>query len=226
MDGCHGGWVASADGRPIEFYPRFSEILKRHEKKNILVDVPQGLTDEPRSLDGHARQMFDVHPSSIFPVPCRRAVYASNYREACEISYKETGKKISRQAWNIGPKVREVDKALRSDKDLQGYVYESHPEICFAVFKGNPMSFSKRRPEGIAERLDLLSGLDAGVRLRFSEALENFPRSLVARDDIVDAMVLEQAAKNFEIFQKEKLVDSKGLAVRLAVPAHASEVKF
>ena len=88
------------------------------------------------------------------------------------------------------------------------------------------MSFSKRKPEGIAERLDLLSGLDAGVRHRFSEALENFPRSLVTRDDIVDAMILEQAAKNFEIFQREKLVDSKGLAVRLAVPAHASEVKF
>ena len=114
VDGCRGGWVASSAEEPILFFQTFEEILEKYENKIILIDLPLGLPETERDLDRSARQSFDVQPSSLFSVPCRDAIYAGSYEEACELNEKKTGKKISKQVWNIGPKIREVDTCLRA----------------------------------------------------------------------------------------------------------------
>ena len=49
---------------------------------------------------------------------CRRgaAIYARDYREACRVAQatSEPPRKVSKQLFNIAPKIREVDEALRA----------------------------------------------------------------------------------------------------------------
>ena len=218
VDGCRGGWVASSAEDPILFFKTFEEILEQYKKRIILVDLPLGLPQTKRDLDRSARENFDVQPSSLFSVPCRDAIYARSYEEACELNEKKTGKKISKQVWNIGPKIREVDSCLRTSSELGKYVFESHPEVCFSILKGGRLNFSKKKPEGIEERLNLLEKHDSSARYRFNQALTTFPRLVMARDDVVDALVLGLAATNFTIFQYGITNDDYGLPIRLAIP--------
>lgn len=145
----------------------------------VLIDIPIGLkaggTGE-RLSDLGARKILKARKSSIFPVPCREAVYAETYGQACEINEKLTGKKISKQAWNILPRIRDVDVFLISASEswskgkLEGkgkcvgvavrdLVWEVGPEICFQAFAGKPVEHSKKKEEGFLERKEVLKKL-------------------------------------------------------------------
>ena len=218
VDGCRGGWTASTAKEPIAVFQGFEEVVKKYKKKMILVDLPIGLPNTTRDLDRLARKKFDVQPSSIFSVPCRAAIYAESYQEACEVNSRKTGKKISKQIWNIVPKIREVDRCLRVSPKLRGNVFESHPEVCFSLLKGKRLNHSKKKPEGIEERLNLLKKFDKSSRYRFNRALKDFPRGMIARDDAVDAIILGLVATNFTVFQGGITNDNCGLPIRLAIP--------
>lgn len=58
--------------------------------------------DGERLSDTGAREILKTRKSSIFPVPCREAVYAETYEKACEVNERLTGKHISKQAWKQG----------------------------------------------------------------------------------------------------------------------------
>jgi predicted RNase H-like nuclease len=72
-----------------------------------------------RLSDLGARRILKARKSSIFPVPCREAVYMESYEKACEVNEKLTGKRISKQAWNIIPKIRDVDSFLVENKNFR-----------------------------------------------------------------------------------------------------------
>ena len=57
------------------------------------------------------------------------------------------------------------------------------------------MLFPKRKPEGIEERLTILSRHLENAKLLYEKALDAFTRKTVARDDIVDAMILAVTAR-------------------------------
>lgn len=85
----------------------------------ILIDIPIGLKNGvhgERLSDLGARRILKARKSSIFPIPCREAVYVGSYTKACEVNEKITGKRISKQAWNIVPKIRDVDSFLVENK--------------------------------------------------------------------------------------------------------------
>ncbi len=42
-----------------------------------------------------------------------------SYEKACEVNEKLTGKRISKQAWNIIPKIRDVDSFLVENKNFR-----------------------------------------------------------------------------------------------------------
>ena len=95
------------------------------------------------------------------------------------------GKGISIQSFNITAKIREVDTALRASPADADRVYEVHPELCFASLNNSrPLSHSKKRASGRAERLALL-------KVHFGDALEcllaDRQRDRVAADDVIDA---------------------------------------
>lgn len=109
----------------------------------------------------------------MFPAPIREVLElpaASSHEEACRRQRELVGRGLTRQAYCLLPKIREVDRLMRAEPGLQERVRESHPELCFAALGGRPMRHGKRAPEGYEERLGVLrrhlpevEGLLAGV---------------------------------------------------------------
>lgn len=91
------------------------------------------------------------------------------------------GKGISKQAWNLVPRIREFQQVKASD------VYESHPEVCFSVMMGHEASHSKKTVEGQDERIELL-------RQYSKSSPWKWKMSNVQIDDIIDACILAVAA--------------------------------
>jgi predicted RNase H-like nuclease len=135
-DGCRGGWILFRVEVPsrctsIETVDLRSVLRRRPEGLEcVAIDIPIGLLDGPRACDLAARVMLgQPRGCSVFPTPCRAAVQAASYAEACEANLARTGRRISRQAWRITAKIREVDEALTSAH--QAWAFEIHPEVCF-----------------------------------------------------------------------------------------------
>ncbi len=56
------------------------------------------------------------------------------------------------------------------------------------------MSHSKKTKEGIGERLGVLNGIDRKSQEIYEKALSKYQRKAVAKDDIIDALVLALTA--------------------------------
>ena len=137
VDGCRAGLLAvflttkneSSCEWETGLFPNFSLLIHFLENKYrqaeslILIDIPIGLKNGgsgERLSDVGARSILKARKSSIFSVPCREAVYAETYEKACEINEKLTGKRISKQAWNVVPKIHDVDSFLIKNESYRG----------------------------------------------------------------------------------------------------------
>jgi len=138
IDGCPAGWfyvgIDTKGECQFGVLENFSDIsLFTNCAKLILVDIPIGLlsSGNPRRLcDTAARKAISPRGSSVFPAPARAALLEHSYTEGSEANRRAVGKKLSKQTWNIVPKIREVDEYMRS-QDLQAKVREMHPEVAF-----------------------------------------------------------------------------------------------
>lgn len=105
--------------------------------------------------------------SSVFPAPVRAALAGGTYLEVCNAHHHADGRRISRQAFSILPKIKEVDEVLSHRPALQGRIREIHPEVCFAVWNGGrAMRHRKSSPTGRAERESLIDAVWPGERER------------------------------------------------------------
>jgi predicted RNase H-like nuclease len=148
VDGCSGGWLAafvrtSGTEARVRIVPRFADVLAAPEQPAIVaVDMPIGLPDRTglggRAAENCVRPLLGARQSSVFSVPSRAAIYASEYREACGIALttSEPPRKVSKQLFNIAPKIREVDEALRATPGAADRVFEVHPELAFWRLNG------------------------------------------------------------------------------------------
>jgi predicted RNase H-like nuclease len=167
---------------------------------SVLIDIPIGLPDagpDGRLCDREARQLLGRgRAASVFSAPARRTLAATSYPQALELNRQAIGRGLSKQAWNIVPKIREIDTLLRDNRALRGIVRESHPEVCFLALNNNrAMRENKKKREGQQERLRVLQGCFPDCRAFFEQARDGFPRREVASDDIIDAMVCAVTAK-------------------------------
>lgn len=204
VDGCPAGWFCvelDKGGRwRIGIIEGAAELLEKLTgKRLVLIDIPIGLLEEGgphRLCDQQARRLLGrPRASSVFPVPTRQAVYATSYPRAVAINRKQTGRGLSKQTWNITGKTRQFDQLLQTTPSLRKIVRESHPEICWWSFNGRrAMGFNKKRPEGFAERFVLLKHYFPTATDIVAAALEHYPRKYLARDDILDALVLAYSA--------------------------------
>ena len=216
MDGCRAGWVAvqtkavgggdiasAMASASVSLFSTIGEAAAILGPSAIIaVDMPIGLPEEiaagGRGPEQTIRPFLGARQSSVFSIPSRSAVYAGNYREACELAQKSSSppKKVSKQAFNLFPKIRELDRFLlqsRTDPVLARLgVYECHPEFAFAKLNcGQAMQLPKKiksrvNPEGIAERMALLESLGFDpIFLRSGAA--DFKSSDAAQDDFIDA---------------------------------------
>lgn len=104
LDGCRGGWFAvilAEDGRwELGLFPDISTAWAScRDSSLILIDIPIGLKEDgiERQCDREARRLLGKRHPSVFPVPCRQAVYAETYRAACDINEQRTGRRLSKQ---------------------------------------------------------------------------------------------------------------------------------
>ncbi len=119
------------------------------------IDIPIGLArDGPRRADAEARRQLGPRRSSVFPAPVRSVLAATTYAEACALSRAACGKAISKQLFNILPKIREVDALITPLR--QERLFEMSPELSLAVLAGAPMAHPKTTPAGRAERIRAL----------------------------------------------------------------------
>jgi predicted RNase H-like nuclease len=194
-DGCRGGrWIAAitnADGSrwTLDVFDSTQRLVEAcPAARLILLDVPIGLLDGPRACDTLAKRLLGRQHSRVFPAPARSCLSAKSWSETNAISRRVAGVGLSKQAWNLVPRIREVDELLRREPDLQRRVRECHPEVCFSRLARGPVRSSKKRAEGIEERLDLLRPVVAGATELVAWALARWPRSVLSADDVVDAL--------------------------------------
>lgn len=204
VDGCPGGWIAVLVDEDLGSSPRIEivssieAILDRPDSPAILaVDMPIGLSDRldgpGRACEVAVRKLLGPRQSSVFSIPARVAVTEStDYADACTIAAanSEPSRRVSRQAFHIFPKIRQIDALLRSRPDLRSRVFETHPEVCFMHLNGGqPLATAKKNrgrinPLGLGERRWLL--VAAGFPADFMEAGRKPPRP-AAGDDFLDA---------------------------------------
>jgi predicted RNase H-like nuclease len=196
-------------------------LISNTGAQRYLIDMPMGLPEKQiRDLESIARAHLPGRASSVFSVPTRSAVYAKSYQAACDMNARQQGKKISIQAWNICPKIQSIDQLLRDQPQLTDLLYESHPEICFSRLNGKPLVHTKKSAEGIQERLGILGGRNRAMPALFEQALQKYPRKLLARDDVLDAMVLMLTAAGRCLQLRGALrQDEYGIPIRMLVPA-------
>ncbi len=196
-DGCKAGWFAILlkwnDDCEIEVFPDISSLWVEYKKASlILLDVPIGLREkghEERKCDKRARELLRSNrASSVFPAPCRPAIYAESYKGANDTNKQMTGRKLSLQTWNIIPKIREVDILLSNDKSARTKIREIHPEICFWALSGHPMQHSKKKPEGQSERKQILKSIYPWTEDIIEHTLSTYRREDVKLEDILDAL--------------------------------------
>lgn len=193
LDGCKAGWAAvMVDLNGIEAPRRavFEQFRDAYDwgAQVIAVDMPIGFEAAPsdppgRACERLARQRLGPRRSSIFPSPLRIALSASDYEHANQLNRAAGGPGLSKQAYHLFEKIREIDEVMTPDLS-RGVVFETHPELTFTELSGEPAVHRKKTREGREERLALL------VAQGLPEALfepHPFKAGLCAPDDLVDA---------------------------------------
>jgi predicted RNase H-like nuclease len=224
LDACKMGWcgIGVIDNKLIsDCFEDLHDVITKHPNlERILIDIPIGLSSKnfERTIDSQARQLLNKRKSSIFSPSCREALYANNYKEALAINKEICGKGISIQAYNIGPKIKEVDEWL-NNKQIPIEVFEAHPELCLKTLNLNTdLESSKHDKAGIEERKNILFKHENRLNEHFERLMKNFKRKEVKPDDILDAMSLflvNSKSKTLKYVQDENSVDETGKNVRI-----------
>ena len=127
------------------------------------IDIPVGLPlCGPRAADVEARRLLGPRRNSVFPAPARRVLGARTYEEACARSRAASGKAISRQLFNILPKILEADTVQSPSR--QDRLVEMCPELSLTFISGAPMARPKSTAEGRVERMEALGSVFGSLR--------------------------------------------------------------
>ena len=202
IDGCKYGWILISFDEGEEHYAilkdknELASVLGDYDR--VFIDMPIGLEDESytRQCDLELRKVLGSgYASSVFSPPIRPALYAPTYAEANLTSFEYTEKKLTLQTWNITPKIRMLDELLARHDGWGERILESHPEWLFNRLNKGMIFQKKNLKKGIRHRLELLSEKSEWAEEFFRIIKEEYRRSEVGEDDIVDAMVLALSAK-------------------------------
>ena len=206
VDGCRAGWIAALlNLETREWCFRYAASLTAIADAPqcphvIAIDMPMGFLDhaEPggRACEREARRLLKGKTSSVFAVPVRAVLASPTYPHALAANRASSdhGLGLSKQAWHLVPKMRELDALLESRAALRKRVFEAHPELAFArLNKGAAVLASKKTDRGKRRRLALLAvaGFDqAMARWNEHRAAQALRRTDVADDDAYDALAV------------------------------------
>lgn len=228
VDGCPAGWIAclvAADGPlvpEIRVVARLADLVEAPDAPAILaIDMPIGLSERigpgGRGPERLVRPMLGERQSSVFSIPARAAIFAGvglddrdGYAAACAaaLATSDPPKKVSKQAFALFPKIRELDRLI--DPAAPERFFESHPEVAFAVLNGGRAMASPKKvksrpnPPGLDERRAFLAGLGFAP-----DVLARPPRG-AGPDDLLDACVLALVARRIRAGEAVSFPDPPG----------------
>lgn len=226
IDGCKGGWIAAIldpSGLRIEKYSNMENLVKQNaDFSECLVDMVIGLQEKATDVrpDGYARTIISKRASTIFPAPCRQAVYAQNVSEKYDINEKILGKKFTPLTLGIMPKMREMDEFFENNPMYKNVIKESHPEVCFSRLLGECIMSKKNTTEGVLERIDILSQF---IHIDKNYLWKREKEIKCNLDDIIDAICLAVTSAlahdgKGEVIPPEPMEDAKGLLMQMVIP--------
>lgn len=202
VDGCRAGWIVALrdlDGGELRCHliARIAQIERLPEKpRRIAIDMPMGFAEIAckggRDCERAARALLPGKASSVFSLPCRPALAATDYAQALELNRASgpDGVGLSRQCFHLFDKLRDLDSWITPQR--QRRCIEAHPELAFALIAGGkPVLSRKRQPEGRTERQRLLR--QAGIAV--SKAMIDTRPKGCGIDDLLDAIVLTRTAE-------------------------------
>ena len=225
VDGCKGGWFAAKRERrsgTIEaaVFATFAQVLDWAPALALIgIDMPIGLAaDASRDCDMQARKRLGwPRATSVFSPPVRAVLGAPSYDEACARNRAAVGRAMSKQAFNILPKIAEVDAVLQTLARQPPRVFEVHPELAFMALaqlrgvegrtkrstgKGQGLIEPKRTAAGHARRLALFP---PEYRTAIDHALAHRRRAECAADDVLDAFAV--------LWSAERCVEGDAIAI-------------
>jgi predicted RNase H-like nuclease len=219
VDGCPAGWIAafvrpSGDEGAIAVFARFAEVLTAaHCPAIVAIDIPIGLPARVghggRAAENAVRPLLGQRQSSVFSVPSRAAVYAADYRAACRaaLATSHPPRAVSKQLFNIAPKIREVDENLRADPALAPRIFEVHPELAFWRLNGERALTEPKKVKGRCHEpgLALRRGLLIGAGL--PAAVNATPPKGAGPDDLLDALACAAIARRIHAGQAQPFPD-------------------
>lgn len=162
-DGCRGGWIACILDHGefrTERYDSVELLIKQYpEFDAFLIDMAIGLQSSADQLrpDDLAREELRPRTSSVFPIPCRQAIYADTEEEQKKENIRVFGKSLAKQSLAIIPKIRGLDEFLNSHPEYKNRILESHPELDFARLRGSVVLTRKKEYPGFSERASILT---------------------------------------------------------------------
>ena len=226
-DGCRGGWIAcilNHGEMRIERYDSVEMLIQAYpEFDAFLIDMAVGLRTSADQLrpDDLARKELGSRSSSIFPIPCRQAVYADTEDEKKQANIKALSKSLPKQTINIIPKIRELDEFLTNHPEYKNRILESHPELDFARLHGSVVMSRKKEFTGFSERAAVLKKYLPGES--FSEMWDRAKELHCNPDDLLDAVCLAVTARMAsqgmcETIPAEPEQDDTGLYMKLTIP--------
>jgi len=217
VDGCRGGWLmVRLEGRTgAGMVVQATRWAGLPGADLIAVDMPIGLpASGGRTCDRLARSLLGPRRSSVF-IGLRRPLLDFDDYPVANAWAKSDGAGLSKQAWNLLPRIRELDSAIEPAD--QERIRETHPELVFRRLRGQPLADSKRTEAGRRCRRRLL---EAAGFSRLDDWLVALDRRQAAADDLFDACALAWAAgKMIEgeatRLPAEPLHDERGLRMEI-----------
>jgi predicted RNase H-like nuclease len=202
--------VASRDG--VRVVPHLAPVVESAVESGgvVGIDMPIGLPhDRPRACDREARRFLGARRSSIFEPPRRVTLGAADHAEAQRRSVALHGTGLSVQAWNLVPKIREVDQVMTSA--LEDHVVEVSPECAVRLLLGR-VPAPKRTAGGAAERRDALEAVFGPLPARLAGSRP---------DDVLDAYAVLWSAERFargeHVTFGDGARDERGLLMRIVM---------
>ena len=191
IDGCKAGWIIAKtlENESISFQIiKNLNDLKRINVSHIGIDIPLQLSHTgKRYAEIEARSLLKNRACTIFTPPTLNALRAKNYMDACEVNFKECGKRISKQSWNLFPKIKEAQEFLENKSINKLRVFEVHPELSFMAM--NDMSLvqaSKKTDIGREIRIKLIQKFFP--KFSFESVRNEYKKNQALDDDILDSV--------------------------------------
>lgn len=200
IDGCRSGWIIvdatlNLNDLKWKIVPAWNAIAS--DAHVIAVDMPIGLSEDgARQCEVEARRLLSPCGSRVFKSLPRGALCfrQEDWGKANQWSKAQGHGGLSRQIWNIRPKIMEIEASI--DPGQQRRIHEAHPELAFARLNAGRALPPKRTAEGLALRVRLLEAAGFPPLGGWMAAL----RGQGAKgDDLLDACALVLTARHIAL---------------------------